>query len=93
MNDKAPIDEGNGREANNIQQKPDYAKWVGIFATFLTIFLTFLTYRLDADRRNAETQLQLVKNRQDELSANLEEIRGRIEIDSNFYFEGAATAS
>ncbi|MDM9382576.1 hypothetical protein QUB80_17900 [Chlorogloeopsis sp. ULAP01] len=81
----------NGREANNAQQKPDYAKWFGIVATFLSIFLTFLTYKLDVERRNAETQLQKIKNRQDELSANLEEIRGRIDIDFNSYFEGAAT--
>ena len=79
-------------QGSHPQQKIDYAKWIGVVATFLSIFLAFLTYRLDAERRNAEAQLGGYKKRQEELAENLEEIRGRAEIVVNFYFEGAATA-
>jgi hypothetical protein len=78
-------------QENNAPPKIDYAKWTGIVATFLSIFLAFLTYRLDAERRNTEAQLEKFRKRQNELSANLEEIKGRVEIDYNFYFEGAGT--
>jgi hypothetical protein len=71
----------------------DYAKWIGMVATFLSIFLAFKTYGLDAQRRHAEAALEGSKKSQDRLSAKLEEIKGKVEIDSNFYFEGAATAA
>lgn len=71
----------------------DYAKWIGIVATFLSVFLAFKTYGLDAERRNAEAALEGSKKSRDRLSEKLEEIKGRVEIDSNFYFEGAATTA
>ena len=44
-----------------------------------------------AKRRDAETQAEKLKIRQEELNANLEEIRARVDIDYNFYSEGAVT--
>ena len=78
-------------QGSSSNQKIDYIKWIGVGTTFLSIFLAFLTYRLDAESRNFEAQLEDSKKRQEELNTNLEEIRGRVEIDYNFYFEGAAT--
>lgn len=76
---------------NSSQPKIDYAKWMGIVATFLSIFLAFLTYGLNAERRTAEAKLEDSEQRQQELAANLEELRGRVDLDYNFYFEGAGT--
>ena len=93
--EKSEQSEPEAHEEANTQEstfkKVDYAKWIGVVATFLSIFLAFKTYGLDAERRSAEAELEDSKERQEELSANLEEIRGRVEIDYNFYFEGAAT--
>lgn len=71
----------------------DFAKWIGIVATILSIFLAFKTYGLDAQRRKVEVALEGSIKNQNRLSTKLEEIKGRVEIDSNFYFEGAATAA
>lgn len=89
--DEVASDREASKQGSNSQQKTDYAKWIGIIATFLSIFLAFLTYRLEAERRNAEAQLEKSEKRREEISANLEEIRGKVEVDYNFYFEGAAT--
>jgi hypothetical protein len=55
--DKAVTDKDVSNQGSSSQPKRDHAKWIGIATTFLSIFLAFLTYRLDADRRKAETQV------------------------------------
>ncbi|MBD2255823.1 hypothetical protein [Nostoc parmelioides] len=82
--DKVATGKDSSTKESSSQQKRDYAKWMGVAATFLSIFLAFLTYKLDAERRNAE-------NRQGELNSRLEEIRARVDIDYNLYSEGAVT--
>jgi hypothetical protein len=89
--EQAVTDKDVSNQGSSSQPKRDYAKWMGIATTFLSIFLAFLTYRLDAERRKAETQVENLENRQKELSVTLEEIRSTIDIDYNFYYEGAAT--
>lgn len=88
---KAVVDQDTGTRESSSSPKRDYVKWIGIGTTLLSVFLAFLTYNLDAKRRNAEEKTEELENRQKELNANLEEIRARVDIDYNFYYEGAVT--